>query len=342
MSDVAILHIHGNQQWCVETDTADCGELPLLVKEFKQAGAAIYVTVHDYQFLHPSSRMPKDLHTRLATRQDLKNTMDLFALADKVIFPSAEILAHYKSEFKRLGKLVMNKLSINAYVAQHMDTLPYYDFVCIPAQKPSEDKIAKLGIALISEMHMPEEVELFHRMAKFLGHHAQIGDKHVNLKYHMFGSYLNIDHDFVLSDATFEKTPLAAELVSMHDKALENKILEDTAQTKVQVLVHLSTYPLAHSYKLNKMINSGLPVVYLTAGMLSNRLGSHGNHSKYFPVPKNVASSAFLNKQVLNAVEFVINAPAGATTLASQKHNADVQPSRWYLSNYPARRAGRY
>ena len=94
----------------------------------------------------------------------------------------------------------------------------------------------------------------------------------------------------------------------------------------IHILIFLSLFPETYSYSLSMALQSGLPIVYLNRGALTNRLR---NINRAFPA--NQISD--LTDATFKAINYVIQHSNFSNVISDISTN--IQPAKWYLLNYP-------
>ena len=88
-------------------------------------------------------------------------------------------------------------------------------------------------------------------------------------------------------------------------------------------IVHLSLFEESYCYALTTSINSGIPILYLEHGVFTERLK---DNNKYYPT--NLSN---FNDNFELFLNYVID---NQNTINIEKINYNLQPKKWYLTNY--------
>ena len=257
-------------------------------------GKIIYLTIHDYQWLFPDD--PNIVKENLFINKNI-NTINfklLLNLCHKIIFPSYNIYYNYNifinlEEFK-------NKINIVA----HPDKIVNNQFLFIPDIK----KIINIGF--IGYFINYKGSNLFKLIANNIKNY-----KDYIINYHVFGSVFNGDDDNDNSNIIF------------HGGYNDSEIIDIIHNENIHGLTHLSIFEESYCYALSNSINSGLPILYVNRGVLSERLNQN---EKYFPCETNNLLENFIL-----LLEFIIK---NRNTNNFFKLNQNIQPNKWYIENY--------
>ncbi|CAM9796907.1 unnamed protein product [Ectocarpus fasciculatus] len=325
-SGVALLHVHcltvspGGKEWGILEFAAS----------YQQAGVPIYVTVHNYQYLFPENHNPtlEFLTTNTPQLENVENTVKLFSLGTKLIFPSAFIKDYYYQLFQRVGLSAQAvnevKLSVQkSVVTPHNDVLCSHDLLLVPDIKRKVINVAFVGDFMMLNggsdfLALTERVKVMNSRA---------GEQY-SVRYHVFGRV----SDSKLYCPNCDATALAEEYpnVQFHGALADTRVLNYyLRKNNIHVMMYLSLSPETYGYLLTVGINTGLVIVYFNRGAYMDRL-DHMTYDKYFPAqgPDDLAAS--LQKALLFAV-----ANAGEKFERCCQRSFRLQPTKWYISNYP-------
>ena len=109
----------------------------------------------------------------------------------------------------------------------------------------------------------------------------------------------------------------------LHNSYNDNNIIEILHKNNIHGILHLSLFEESYCYALTNSINSGIPIFYLNRGSFNERLS---NNNKYFSTSiKNI----FNNFD--NFLKYIID---NQNAYNFYNLNQNLQPNKWYLSNY--------
>ncbi len=91
----------------------------------------------------------------------------------------------------------------------------------------------------------------------------------------------------------------------------------------IHILTHLSLFEESYCYALTNSINSGIPILYINHGALTERLNKK---DKYFP-----SSVNDLNENMNKILMYVYE---NKNTNKKNNKNTELQINRWYINNY--------
>lgn len=272
-----LVHIHSAE---------NVGAILPQLHRFRDDKIPIFVTVHDFQWLADDPKV-------------IDNTQHMFALADKVIFPSMfakDAFAH---------RLTLGE---NAVVVSPPDVMATHDQLSIPQMKAGK---AALHVGYLDFNHDENNPT-----REFLAVQQAVNQLSANdaatppLLLHLFGNK-------------------QGEGAAVQNAKYEGPQFYKDSQKKLQFLVFANPSMEFYSYELVMAINSGLPIVYIDQGCLKERLGLL-KHKRYFPV----ADLSQLSAGLKSAAAFAV-ANAGKVPEGIYARSQEVQPSKWYITNYP-------
>jgi len=253
-----------------------------------------YLTIHDYQWLYPNN--PNIIKDIFFTKypENLESFESLLFLCDKIIFPSNNIYNNY-------GIYVdLNKYTNKIYVVNHNDKIINDSFLYIP------NIINEINIAYIGEFIDFKGSNLFNVLSK------NKRFENYDLKYHVFGQYNTCN--YLLSEYNN---------IIFHNSYKDNSIISDLHKHNIHGIVHMSLFEESYCYALTNSINSGIPIFYINRGSFKDRLSIK---EKYFPT--NIDDIDITFNKFLNYIKNNKNTKLWHTL------NDNIQPNRWYLTNY--------
>ena len=133
------------------------------------------------------------------------------------------------------------------------------------------------------------------------------------IKYHIFGYISDIEKLNKINDENF----------IYHNTYDNTKIIDILYKNKIHIITHLSLFEESYCYALTNSINSGIPILYINHGALTERLD---NNSRYFP--RSVNDLIVNYQKILRYIDLNHNIKKIAN-----KNNI-LQPNKWYLLNY--------
>jgi hypothetical protein len=288
--DVKLLHVHSAMVTSMKWDVLD------VMKRYKDRGIPVYLTVHDYQWLHPSRpNITMELFNKPKPHiQNRTKTLELFALADKVIMPDRRVYDNYR--------LALGYYSdVNVHIVPHCDVMVRHQQLYI---NPIID--SQINIAYVGHFCAYKGAQEFCELAK-----KYVFAKGHDIQYHVYGS---IDYD---SDIPSH--------VIMHGPYSDHNISKRLRDEGVHIVVHLSVFEETYCYSLSRTINSGLPIVYLNRGSFLSRCKT--DCPRFFKVD----NTEDLVEALHDAICFV---EANQCCQDIVDIDDQLQPNRWYLENY--------
>eukprot|EP01041_Mallomonas_annulata_P006839 gene6839-13853_t len=344
-SDCILLHIHSAM---VGKEVARWSIIEY-AKLYKDGGVSVYITIHDYQWLFPDNPNPSltFLQTERPHTQNVMNTMRLMAMADQVIFPSHSVqnyflhtLNNHTATSTRTTTSIAN-IPDNVVVTPHCDVLISHEYMNIPPVTSDFINIAFVGI-----FNRIKGSRLFLSLANTLRVYKAPPDSTQHsatflINYHVFGEVsvdLNCKYD-ACRDSVVD--PADHPNIRFHGAYEDKNFFNMMRDHKIHILLYLSLFPETYCYSLSLGINSGLALVYMNRGAFLDRLTtttasispsappSSSSSSRYFPV----SNESDLSHVVRRSVAFVIARQNSTAGHRCESHR--LQPTRWYLSNYP-------
>jgi hypothetical protein len=254
-----------------------------------------YITIHDYQWLFPDDpNITKD--DFFSKEIDYKNILNFIELLDicEIIIFPSKNIYNNYLHYINI-EIFKNKI----HIVNHMDKLINHTFLVI-------SKIVDcINIAFIGNFVKYKGSLLFNYLLENIKKYNNI-----NIKYHIFGS---IDNNEILHSNDF---------LIIHNSYNDNNIIEILHKNNIHGIVHLSLFEESYCYALTNSINSGIPIFYLDRGSFSERLSSN----KYFSTNiKNIFSNYD------NFLKYIID---NQDVYNFYTLNQNLQPNKWYLSNY--------
>ena len=195
-----------------------------------------------------------------------------------------------------------NKINLTEYldkihIVNHMDKIINYSFYYIPYI------IDTINIAFIGYFIEYKGSNILKDLAN--------KTKSLNIKYHIFGS---INEIYIADNIVF------------HNTYSDNEIIKQLHENNIHGITHLSLFEESYCYALTNSINSGLPIFYIDRGAISERLKTNTYADKYFPT-----SIDTLYDDFTIFLQYIIKMQ-GTNIFHNMQNN--VQPNRWYLTNY--------
>ncbi|CAM9342715.1 unnamed protein product [Ectocarpus fasciculatus] len=309
----ALLHIHsvmvgvGALKWDILT----------YARRFRTAGIPVMVTIHDYQYLFPNTANPTlEFLTDNTPREfDVENTYSLFSMCRTLIFPSQFIRDYYISHLsnRHQGDL-LDRIVHSSTVTPNCDMIPNHDFLYLPDPGGKVINVAYTGVFTAFK-----GADLFLKISEAVKSYVDQGTRtEYQVKYHVFGdihsSYVQTNYPEITFYGSFKG-----------DKLLKSAL----KRAKVHILLLPNLSPETYCYALTAGINTGLAVVYLNRGSFIDRLDAE-KYDKYFPANTPADMTAALRK----GLQFVA-ANIGEDKTRCCVRTMQIQPTKWYIDNYP-------
>jgi len=260
------------------------------------------ITIHDYQWIYPTNPniLSYNFNKHEYNSLHIHNFMELIKLCKYIIFPSFNILKNYNLILDlENNDEIKNKL----VMSHHCDNFINHNNLKIKNIK------REINVAFIGNFIEYKGSKLF----KFLFNHVKYF-KNKNINYHVFG---------YMSDEE-KKEKINHQSFIYHDYYDENKLLELLDKHNIHIITHLSLFEESYCYALTNTINSGIPILYLNHGALTERLDI--NIEKYFPSSYNDLLYNF--NKILN---YVLN---NQGKIDIKNNNVELQNAKWYINNY--------
>lgn len=286
---------------------------PQNIQACKDKGLPVYISVHDFLWLYPpATDFPSISFLSGATPRPgaLSRTVTVFLLADVVIFPSNFVRSHYM----RLPGLQEFETDYDRFVVVHPPD------VMINLERISVPEISRfIGVALVGEFTPVMGSEAFVDLASTYDH-VQSGLNKIGIKYRVLSNRKNCDLKLAANPMT----------LCTLDSSGEGLTEVIAGPNELHMLLFLTEYPDPYSYDLTTAINTGLPILYVNKGTLKERLAGIKS-PRLFPI-KDISE---LHTQYVEMLKYTVK--MNGLTKGFKKSDR-VQPSKWWLSNYPKRR----
>ena len=259
------------------------------------------MTIHDYQWLYPNDPniLCYKMKKQFLNEKDVNNLFLLFKIVDIIIFPSFNIFNNYN----QLVSLDAFKDKIK--IIPHMDKMIIDTNIYIP---PIQDTI---HISFMGNFTEYKGSKIFKQLFNNLKYYQGF-----SLKYHIFG-YISdeekrekIDHDHIIYHYDYD----------------DHTIIDTLYKENIHLITHLSIFEESYCYALTNSINSGIPILYIEHGAISERLNKS---EKYFPT--NI-DNLFDNFQ--NSLNYIINNQDKTFFKHGSEYKYKMQPSKWNIENY--------
>jgi len=261
VSKIKLLHIHGtfyasNIEW----------DILRIIDLFKQHDVAIYLTIHDYQWLFDNlPHYTYDKHDDFVKsyEKNKENTCALFDKVDKIFIPTETVYTFYRSIMKSIDWRWDGKI----YIVPHPDVPIRNEQLYIPlidnnANNRNNNRNNIINIAYIGVFNEYKGALLFLNLVHNLREYSYNGTTYI-IHYHIFGKHTPSEHD----------EPLRS-FVHFHGSYKHNELIEKLYENNIHIQTALSVYQETYCYALTNMINSGIPIVYYNHGAFKSRLNS--------------------------------------------------------------------
>jgi hypothetical protein len=303
--NIVLLHIHS----AMVREGPHWGILAL-VKTYRTHKIPILLTIHDYQWLFPENPNP-ELSVLETVEPDpvcLKDTTELFRAVDKVTFPDRWVYDYYRA---KIGEKRWDEDKM--VLVPHSCLLAHSDRYFV-APVGGDNTI---NIAFVGQFDGDTGGGLFCRLAAS----AALQEKHrpLALRFHHFGVY----------QPNPAQTQDCTDMITFHDKYDNHRLESILQENKIHIVTFLSLFPETFPHLLTRLLRAGIPLVYPKRGALIDRLAGV-EHA--FAV-EGQATLEGVEAGVSRAVEFVLLHHGADTTL--RELSPHVQPTKWYLLNYP-------
>jgi glycosyltransferase involved in cell wall biosynthesis len=247
----------------------------------------LILTVHDYQWLFPHCPNPttEELESFSVPKLESENFTKLVNMCHVVFMHTENLFRRYKRFCKDLRE---EKITI----AHPPDVLVNYENFFIPEIVSNQIRVGFLG-GKAGHKGFYQFVDLARKMK--------------NVQFHMYGDETNSEH-FI-----------------SHGKYKDVEIVKRLHEDGIHILLALSLSEETYCYALTRMINSGIPIVFLNRGSFTERL--LGKHERFFEVE----FLCDIEKRITDAIEYVkSNGPVGRYEPVSH----DVIMNEKYISIY--------
>eukprot|EP01041_Mallomonas_annulata_P005200 gene5200-10403_t len=325
-------------------------------KRYKAMNISIYITIHDYQWLYPDNPNPtlSFLESHKPDIENIKNTILLISIAQIVIFPSRVIKDNFfkflddnndKEENTTTTTTTFshnhsnNSSNKKIVVTPHCDVLLSHSYTNIPAITSNVINIAFVSLfnhikGSTIFLNLSEQLQVYQLMHS--NNNISVKNNSYEIMYHVFGNIqqdLNCKYNECQDYVNKNLTKYKNIIFHKYKEYIDKNIFDLLSHNNIHILTYLSLFPETHSYALSLGINSGLSIVYLNRGSFIDRLNSNvkSTSPRYF----SVANETELLEVVNASVAFVI--ANQNSTRGYQCQSRNVQPTKWYISNYPKR-----
>ena len=256
-----------------------------------------YITIHDYQWLYPNNpNITQDnFYSISPDKENLVLFNNLLLICNKIIFPSYNIYKNYHFCIN------LDNYKEKIHIINHCDKLINHNFLHIPEINKNIINICYIGYFINYKGN-----NLFKKLA-----YKNKVYKNYKILYHVFGNIHNNEEIINCDNIIFHNTYKDTEII--------NKLQENN----IHGITHLSLFEESYCYALTNSINSGLPILYLNRGSLTERLIKK---DKYFS-----CNTCNIIEIYENMLEYIIN---NKNSQIYYKMNENIQPNRWYLENY--------
>ena len=191
----------------------------------------------------------------------------------------------------------LSKYSDKIFIINHNDKIINNSFLYIPLINNT------INIAYIGEYTEYKGSNIFKVLSS-----KNIYIENCFLKYHVFGNH-NENNNY--------------NNIIFHGTYTDENIIEKLHQNQIHGIVHLSLFEESYCYALTNSINSGIPILYINRGSFKDRLDTR---DKYFPTNIDDIEITFIK-----FLDYIRN---NSKTNIWHSLNNNIQPNRWYLSNY--------
>lgn len=222
----------------------------------------IVLSIHDYQWLFP--QCPNPTTEELETFKIPKENVENFK---KLIKKCDVVFMHTKNLHRRYEKFCGPLDDVT--IGYPCDVPVYYERFFIPEIKTK----IKIGFLGGSAQH------------KGFYQCVDLAKKFKEFEFHVYGS----------------KDIESSSLVVSHGVYKDENVTETIRNDGMHILLALSLSEETYCYALTKMINTGIPIVYLNRGSFTERLSSSSKCERFFPVD----NLCDLGNVIMQASEYV-------------------------------------
>jgi hypothetical protein len=261
-----------------------------LIDYFNNKEMPIYLTVHDYQWLFTINPAPstEDFLTITPKTEDVSNCQVLFNSVTRIIFPTRRVYDNY-------AKYINIPLE-KTHIEPHND-------IPIRYQQSYTPKIeSSINIAFVGLPSIHKGIREFYRLTQIMNAYYDIP-----IKYHLYGGSNVIT------------------TIVEHGHYNDDTLIETLHKDNIHIVLSISIAEETYCYSLSRLINSGLPIVYLNRGALTTRLKES---PRFFPV--NTLNMLELEQQIVNAIEYMKSDPEGDYV----EMGNDIELTEYYKKNY--------
>jgi hypothetical protein len=307
-----VLHVHSA---LASAGQAALGwDVLLLIAAVRPLLHKVVLTVHDYQWLDPANPNPTQaaLDGLTLSRDAMFNVSQLLTYSDTVIFPTRGVRDNYAAA---LGPERMAYFS--TVVAPHPDYHVAYHNVRVPAVRHGICRIAFVG-DFIPAKGAAAFLDLVKRSDDMAAGPCKA------VQFYVFGE-VNPRTEFNLDVLTKYDVIINP---TDNGRYIDNKLIDLLRHHQIHILLHLSAVPETYCYALTHSINSGLPIVYTNRGAFSERLEGRGG--RFF--------RAATDDDVYGQMQAAMTSLSDTARVDVVHEPESVEPSRWYLENYPVPR----
>lgn len=336
--DITVLHVHS----ALLGRKAPKWAILELLRRCKNLSTDVFLTIHDYQYLLPSAPLPstEELALLTPTLGNLVNTSILFNLANIIVFPSARIRNYYVSQLQGLMGSAAEGISSfihKIHTVPHMEPMADHDCVRVPKSMTTESN-ASINVALLSDSLQFEERVLFNEIfANLPSFH--ISGLSVTMRYVLFDNKAGARDELAADQRRIGNLPILNESsrdpLEVLNEAAQKQFFNADNPYGTHIVLCLSKRQDPYSYKMAKIIRSGLPLVYFEDGTMASMLGNNSKYPKYFPVLVDSTRDAIFSR-IKEAALFAVQRSLVSESDCSEKSRSKIiQPSKWYLNHYP-------
>ena len=262
------------------------------------------ITIHDYQWIYPDNPniLSYDFNKNEYDSTNIHNFIELIKLCKYVIFPSYNILKNYNSIVNFEDN---EELKSKIVMSPHCDNFINHKNIRINAIN-KYIHIAYIG-NFIEYKGSKLFKYLFNKLKYFNGY---------QIKYHIFGYLSDEEKNDKINHENF----------IYHQAYEEHNLLKLLEENNIHIITHFSLFEESYCYALTQSINSGIPIIYINHGALTERLDANQIPKKYFPSSYNDLLTNF--NKILNYIY------ENQNYLHIENNNYELQNSKWYINHY--------
>lgn len=196
----------------------------------------------------------------------------------------------------------ITKVKKKTHIVPHMDKMINSSFLVIPKIENT------VRFAFVGHFTKYKGNELFVELSKYIKTYTHLSNEYF-IEYHVYGYRENdIEIDNEVSSIIF------------HGKYSSDTIIQQLHEDQIHGIFHLSIFEESYCYALTESINSGIPILHNERGSFYYRLVENKKYHTFHEIDDlNSFMDYIIENQGTHKYTKIIN---------------DIQPNKWYLTNY--------